>query len=88
MQPAGQPRCGQQRVTRYASGRRRPADELSPLRAMGGAIFNGNINGRATAWMMVGMLIFAVMWESFTSYLERRFEGNKAHSEMTSDQCF
>eukprot|EP01043_Picozoa_sp_COSAG02_P016931 COSAG02_NODE_756_length_17532_cov_5.673550_8_plen_954_part_00 len=51
---------------------------------MGGAIFNGNINGRATAWMMVGMLIFAVMWESFTSYLERRFEGNKAHSEILS----
>eukprot|EP01043_Picozoa_sp_COSAG02_P058227 COSAG02_NODE_7212_length_3117_cov_1.444997_3_plen_253_part_00 len=51
---------------------------------MGGAIFNGNINGRATAWMMVGMLIFAVMWESFTSYLERRFEDNKAHSEILS----
>ena len=34
---------------------------------MGGNIFNGNINGRATAWMMIGMLVFAVAWEAFTS---------------------
>ena len=51
---------------------------------MGGNIFNGNINGRATAWMMIGMLVFAVAWESFTSWLERRFEENKAHSEILS----
>ena len=49
---------------------------------MGGNIFNGNINGRATAWMMIGMLVFAVAWEGFTNYLERRFEHNKAHSEI------
>jgi hypothetical protein len=49
---------------------------------MGGNIFNGNINGRATAWMMIGMLVFAVAWEGFTNYLERRFEDNKAHSEI------
>jgi hypothetical protein len=67
-------------------GTHRRTDELLPPweEAMGGAIFNGNINGRATAWMMVGMLIFAVAWESFTGYLERRFEDNKAHSEILS----
>ena len=51
---------------------------------MGGAIFNGVINGRATAGMMIGMLVFAVLWESFTGYLERRFEDNKAHREILS----
>lgn len=49
---------------------------------MGGNIFNGTINGRATAWMMIAMLVFAVAWEGFTAYLERRFEHNKAHSEI------
>jgi hypothetical protein len=51
---------------------------------MGGAVFSGVINGRATAWMMIGMLVFAVAWEAFTNYLERRFEENKAHSEILS----
>ena len=51
---------------------------------MGGQIFDGFINGRATAWMMIAMLIFAVIWESFTDYLEERLEENKAHREMLS----
>lgn len=51
---------------------------------MGGAVFTGVINGRATAWMMIGMLAFAVAWEAFTNYLERRFEDNKAQSEILS----
>ena len=38
---------------------------------MGGGIFIGNINGRATALMMVAMLIFAVAWEAFCNYLDR-----------------
>ena len=50
--------------------------------AMGGNIFNGNINGRATAWMMIGMLVFAVIWESFTDWLEHKLHHNKAHSEI------
>eukprot|EP01044_Picomonas_judraskeda_P019403 COSAG03_NODE_4086_length_1690_cov_1.191075_2_plen_218_part_01 len=49
---------------------------------MGGNIFNGNINGRATAWMMIGMLVFAVIWESFTDWLEHKLHHNKAHSEI------
>jgi len=49
---------------------------------MGGNIFNGNINGRATAWMMIGMLVFAVAWEAFTDHLDKRFEHNKAHREI------
>jgi hypothetical protein len=38
---------------------------------MGGGIFIGNINGRATALMMVAMLVFAVAWEAFCTYLDR-----------------
>ena len=49
---------------------------------MGGNIFNGNINGRATAWMMIGMLVFAVAWESFTEWLEHKLHHNKAHHEI------
>ena len=49
---------------------------------MAGQIFNGNINGLATAWMMIYMLVFAVAWEGFTGWLEKLTEENKAHSEM------
>eukprot|EP01047_Picozoa_sp_COSAG01_P016624 COSAG01_NODE_857_length_13073_cov_13.630415_13_plen_81_part_00 len=45
---------------------------------MGGGIFIGFINGRATALMMVGMIIFAVAWEAFTNYLDRRVSGLSA----------
>jgi hypothetical protein len=34
--------------------------------------------------MMIGMLAFAVAWEAFTNYLERRFEDSKAQSEILS----
>jgi ABC-type uncharacterized transport system permease subunit len=40
--------------------------------AMAGAIFGGNINAICTALMMVAMLVFAVAWEAFTGYLDRR----------------
>ena len=43
----------------------------SSPRRMGGGIFIGNINGRATALMMVAMLVFAVAWEAFCTYLDR-----------------
>ncbi len=33
---------------------------------------------------MIGMLAFAVAWEAFTNYLERRFEDSKAQSEILS----
>eukprot|EP01046_Picozoa_sp_COSAG06_P041671 COSAG06_NODE_5199_length_3643_cov_6.610892_2_plen_75_part_00 len=39
---------------------------------MAGAIFGGNINAICTALMMVAMLVFAVAWEAFTGYLDRR----------------
>jgi hypothetical protein len=41
-------------------------------RTMAGAIFGGNINGICTAMMMVAMLMFAVAWEAFTGYLDRK----------------
>ena len=37
---------------------------------MGGNIFSGVINGRGTALMMIGMLVFAVAWEAFTNFLD------------------
>ena len=36
---------------------------------MGGAVFSGVINGRATAWMMIGMLVFAVIIGSSSSLI-------------------
>ena len=47
---------------------------------MAGAIFSGNINARATAWMMIYMLIFAVIWEAGCNWLSRRCEDNRAHT--------
>ena len=49
---------------------------------MGGNIFSGVINGRGTALMMIGMLVFAVAWEAFTLFLDNKFEENKSHKEM------
>jgi hypothetical protein len=37
-----------------------------------GGIFDGNINARATAAMMIAMLLFACAWESFTNWLEAK----------------
>ena len=51
---------------------------------MAGAIFSGNINARATAWMMIYMLIFAVLWEFGCNWLSRRCEDNRAHTELLS----
>ena len=51
---------------------------------MAGAIFSGNINARATAWMMIYMLIFAVIWEAGCNWLSRRCEDNRAHTELLS----
>lgn len=51
---------------------------------MAGQIFNGNINATATAWMMIYMLAFAVMWETFCGWLEKRYEDNRASSELLS----
>ena len=39
---------------------------------MAGAIFSGNINALCTSWMMIAMLVFAVVWESGTGWLERK----------------
>ena len=39
---------------------------------MAGQIFSGNINAICTSLMMVAMLVFAVAWEAFTGYLDRR----------------
>lgn len=39
---------------------------------MGGNIFSGVINGRGTALMMIGMLVFAVAWEAFTLFLDNK----------------
>ena len=49
---------------------------------MAGQIFNGNINGMATAWMMIYMLMFAVAWEAWCNWLSKRCEDNKAHTEL------
>ena len=51
---------------------------------MAGQIFSGNINALATSWMMIYMLMFAVAWEAWTGFLERRAEDNKAQMEMLS----
>ena len=50
----------------------------------GGAIFNGNIHAECISAMMVIMVILAVIWESFTTYLDDRFEENKANRELLS----
>ena len=52
---------------------------------MAGQIFSGNINARATSWMMIYMLVFAVVWEVGTEALRQAAAStrdSKMHSEM------
>ena len=47
---------------------------------MAGQIFSGNINAICTSLMMVAMLVFAVTWEAFTGYLDRRVRSAFVHA--------
>jgi hypothetical protein len=52
---------------------------------MSGGIFTGSLDSQCISMMLVYMLMFAMVWEYITTALQRKVEGNRAHSMLLTN---